>query len=366
MFSIIYDMSRGLVSQKQFSHKKHKQSFRKKLNRSGIEIPEIKISPKIKNILSRWTLFIVLIVWGIYFLIKSSFFKPEQKISQVKFSESTIATYQDIELFNFITEEVKWKNYFILSSDKDELLNKIQKKFPFVWKIEFQLEAEENISKSFEDKESNNIIIWIHLPHELPIKTGYQKVETKFPLKKSKTEEEIWWTLWVQLSYIEPRILVKLNDKKFAVRNENLFTVLQTWMLLSTTKIDPKWEDTIDNLKEIFTIETPWYISWTDSLSWFFFEINLEEFLQISKLAQESFPNMKRFVYLAWSTRIAIFDEDDKTLYFNFPEWESINNLWNNQIEKYYKLKDNYQNFERIEKLDLWALENNKIIITNY
>jgi hypothetical protein len=75
---------------------------------------------------------------------------------------------------------------------------------------------------------------------------------------------------------------------------------------------------------------------------------------------------MKRFVYLAWSTRIAIFDEDDKTLYFNFPEWESINNLWNNQIEKYYKLKDNYQNFERIEKLDLWALENNKIIITNY
>jgi hypothetical protein len=46
-------MSRGLVSQKQFSRKKHKQSFRKKLNRSGIEIPEIKISPKIKNILSR-------------------------------------------------------------------------------------------------------------------------------------------------------------------------------------------------------------------------------------------------------------------------------------------------------------------------
>lgn len=366
MFSITYDMSRGLVNQKQFSRKKRKQSFRKKLNRSGIEIPEIKISSKIKKILSRWTLFVVLIIWGITFLIKNSFFKPEQKIIQVKFSESTIATYQDIELFNFITEEVKWKNYFILSSNKDELLEKIQKRFPFVWKIEFQLEAKDNIWETYENKKSNNIIIWIHLPHELPIKTWYQKLETTFPLKLSKSEDEIWWTLWIQLSYIEPSILVKLNDKKFAVRNENLFTELQTWMLLSTTKIDPKWEDTIDNLKEIFTIETPGYISWTDSLSWFFFEVNLEKLLEISKLAQESFPDMKRFVYLAWSTRIAIFNIDDKTLYFNFPEWESVINSWNTQIEKYYKLKNNYQNFDKIEKIDLWALEENKTIIMNY
>lgn len=358
-------MSRGLVSQKQFSRKKRKQSLRKKLNRSGIEIPEIKISPRIKSILSRWTLFIVLIIWGIYFLIKSSFFKPEQRIAQVKFSESTMATYQDIELFNFITEEVKWKNYFILSSNKDELLEKIKNKFPFVGKIEFQLEPQE-IWETHENKNSNNITIWIHLPHELPINTGYQKVETTFPLKLSKNEKEIWWTLWVQLSYIEPSILVKLNDKKFAVRNENLFTELQTWMLLSTTKIDPKWDDTIDNLKEIFTIETPWYISWTNSLSGFFFEISLEKFLEISKLAQESFPNMKRFVYLAGSTRIAIFDEDDKTLYFNFPAWGSVSDSWNNQIEKYYKLKDNYQNFDKIEKIDLWALEENKTIIMNY
>lgn len=366
MYSTIYDMSRGIVSQKTFTRKKRKQSFKKRLNRSGIELPKIEISPKLKNILSRGTFLILVIVFWIAFLIKASFFKPEQKIIQVKFSESTIATYQDIELFNFITEEVKWKNYFILSSNKDELLEKTQKRFPFVWKIEFQLESKENIWETHENEKSNNISIWIHLPHELPINTGYQKIETTFPLKLSKEEEEIWWTLWIQLSYIEPSILVKLNDKKFAVRNENLFIELQTWMLLSTTKIDPKWDDTIDNLKEIFTIETPWYISWTNTLSWFFFEISLEKFIEISKLAQESFPDMKRFVYLAWSTRIAIFDIDDKTLYFNFPIWESTNNLWNNQMEKYNNLKNNYQNFNKIEKIDLWALEENKVIITNY
>jgi hypothetical protein len=46
-------MSKGLVSQRPFSRKKRKQSFRKTLNRSGVPIPEIKISQKIKSILSR-------------------------------------------------------------------------------------------------------------------------------------------------------------------------------------------------------------------------------------------------------------------------------------------------------------------------
>jgi flagellar basal body P-ring protein FlgI len=46
-------MSRGIVNQKPFSHKKRRKSFRKMLNRSGISIPEFKINQKLKNILSR-------------------------------------------------------------------------------------------------------------------------------------------------------------------------------------------------------------------------------------------------------------------------------------------------------------------------
>ena len=143
MYSTTYDMSRGIVNQKPFSRKKHRQSFRKMLNRSGVSIPEIKISKKLKNILSRWVWFTILIVWWILILIKSLFFKPEQTISQIKFSDATLATYQDIELFNLISDEVKWKNYYILSSNKDELLKKIQKQFPFVWKIDLQLEPKQ-------------------------------------------------------------------------------------------------------------------------------------------------------------------------------------------------------------------------------
>ena len=208
MYSTTYDMSRWIVNQRPFSRKKRKQSLKKMLNRSGVSIPEIKINPKIKNILSRWMLFIVLIVCWIFFLIRSLFFKPEQNIINVKFSEDTLATYQDIELFNLVSDQVKGQNYFILSSHKDELLSKVQEKFPFVWAIQLQLEPQEEIIAP----EPEILTIWIQLPLNLPI-TAYQTSEANFPLKLSKKETEIGWTLWVQLQYYDPKILVKLNDK---------------------------------------------------------------------------------------------------------------------------------------------------------
>ena len=74
MYFIIYDMSRGIVNHRPYSHKKRRQSFKKKLNRYGISIPEINISPKIKNIIS-WTLvFVLVIVCGVIFLIRALFF----------------------------------------------------------------------------------------------------------------------------------------------------------------------------------------------------------------------------------------------------------------------------------------------------
>lgn len=321
------------------------------LNRSGISIPEIKISQKLKNILSRWMLFIVIIIVWISFLIKNLFFKPEQKIAKVKFSEDTIATYQDIELFNLISDQVKWQNYYILSSNKDELLSKVQKQFPFVWEIQLQLEPQEEIIIS----EPDNIIIWIQLPHELPI-TAYQTTEIPFPLKSSMPEIEKWWTLWVQLLYYDPKVLVKLNGKEFAVRDENTNVELKEWMLLWIREPDEE---------PLFVIETPMYLSWTTNLDGFFFELNLTKFLQIIPLAKEAFPNMERFVYLAWSTRIAIFT-DDKTLYFNFPDWWSVQDQWNLQISKYNTLKEKYSKFNNIRTIDLWALEKNKTIIKNH
>lgn len=377
MYSIISGMSKGLVSQRPFSRKKRRQSFRKTLNRSGVPIPEIKISQKIKNILSRWVFFILIIVCWIFILIKSLFFKPEQTISQIKFSEATLATYQDIELFNLISNEVKWKNYYMLLSNKDKLLSKIQKKFPFVGKIDLQLEPKQE-ETVVEDK---TLITWIKFPtikkqtlnEEVPqswsnteepqIQTEtsswwIQIIQNNFPLKSSRKEPDNWWTLWIELMYYDPVVLVKLNDKKFAVWNEKTFVEMKEWMLLWIRGPDEE---------PLFLIETPQYLTWSNSLDWFFFEISLEKFMQIISLAKEEFwNNMLRFVYLAWSTRFAIFTSDDKTLYFNFPELSDIEEQRKAQIFKYNILREKYPKFEKIEKIDLWALEENKTIITNY
>ena len=377
MYSIISGMSKGLVSQRPFSRKKRRQSFRKTLNRSGVPIPEIKISQKIKNILSRWVFFILIIVCWIFILIKSLFFKPEQTISQIKFSEATLATYQDIELFNLISNEVKWKNYYMLLSNKDKLLSKIQKKFPFVGKIDLQLEPKQE-ETVVEDK---TLITWIKFPtikkqtlnEEVPqswsnteepqIQTEtsswwIQIIQNNFPLKSSRKEPDNWWTLLIELMYYDPVVLVKLNDKKFAVWNEKTFVEMKEWMLLWIRGPDEE---------PLFLIETPQYLTWSNSLDWFFFEISLEKFMQIISLAKEEFwNNMLRFVYLAWSTRFAIFTSDDKTLYFNFPELSDIEEQRKAQIFKYNILREKYPKFEKIEKIDLWALEENKTIITNY
>lgn len=377
MYSIISGMSKGLVSQRPFSRKKRRQSFRKTLNRSGVPIPEIKISQKIKSILSRWVFFVLIIVCWIFILIKSLFFKPEQTISQIKFSEATLATYQDIELFNLISNEVKWKNYYMLLSNKDKLLSKIQKKFPFVGKIDLQLEPKQE-ETVVEDK---TLITWIKFPtikkqtlnEEFPqswsnteepqIQTEtsswwIQIIQNNFPLKSSRKEPDNWWTLWIELMYYDPVVLVKLNDKKFAVWNEKTFVEMKEWMLLWIRGPDEE---------PLFLIETPQYLTWSNSLDWFFFEISLEKFMQIISLAKEEFwNNMLRFVYLAWSTRFAIFTSDDKTLYFNFPELSDIEEQRKTQIFKYNILREKYPKFEKIEKIDLWALEENKTIITNY
>jgi hypothetical protein len=158
--------------------------------------------------------------------------------------------------------------------------------------------------------------------------------------------------------YYDPVVLVKLNDKKFAVWNEKTFVEMKEWMLLWIRGPDEE---------PLFLIETPQYLTWSNSLDWFFFEISLEKFMQIISLAKEEFwNNMLRFVYLAWSTRFAIFTSDDKTLYFNFPELSNIEEQRKAQIFKYNTLREKYPKFEKIEKIDLWALEENKTIITNY
>jgi hypothetical protein len=68
---------------------------------------------------------------------------------------------------------------------------------------------------------------------------------------------------------------------------------------------------------------------------------------------------MNRFVYLVGSTRLAIFTDNEQTLYFNFHWPESLEV----QFEKYHTLQQYYTDFKSIATIDLAALDISKVII---
>ena len=108
-----------------------------------------------------------------------------------------------------------------------------------------------------------------------------------------------------------------------------------------------------------FIVETPQYLTGTTSLSGFFFEISLSDFLHIIPLMQERIPNMHRLVYLVGSRRLAIFVDDGKVLYFNFRGVESLQE----QFEKYRMLQQYYGGLDSVATVDLGSLDATKVIV---
>jgi hypothetical protein len=100
-------------------------------------------------------------------------------MEKVKWSEQTVAIYEDIDLFNIITAAIKGKNYYMLATfQKDTILAQAQAKFPFVQDLHFQLE------------------------------TGN--------------------TLGIDITFTDPLFKVKLGEKQFGIRGEGLFFEIQS------------------------------------------------------------------------------------------------------------------------------------------
>ena len=137
-------MSRGLVSARPFAKKKKKLSLKKIMNKTGITMPTISLSinQKAREILSKTVIILILATFGCIFLIRGTFFKDQFTIRNVKRSEETLQTYEDIELFNLITREIKGSNYYMLKYfKKGAVLEVAQGAFPFLKSMDYQLET---------------------------------------------------------------------------------------------------------------------------------------------------------------------------------------------------------------------------------
>ncbi|MDR3168787.1 MAG: hypothetical protein LBU27_03360 [Candidatus Peribacteria bacterium] len=110
---------------------------------------------------------------------------------------------------------------------------------------------------------------------------------------------------------------------------------------------------------ETFVVDTPQYLTGTTSLSGLFYEIPLETFLKIVPLIHEEIPNIVRFVYLAGSPRLALFTDNGQTLYLTVTTATALQE----QFEKYHTLQERYQNFEKLQTIDLGSLDESKVIV---
>lgn len=147
-------------------------------------------------------------------------------------------------------------------------------------------------------------------------------------------------TISVEYQFAEPDFLVKMNGKRYGVWQDGFTEELhQNWILGQSA----------------FVVDTPQYLSGTNSMSGFFYEVSYERYQKAIPLIKENFPDMKRFVYLVGSKNFMIFT-DRKIIYLHRDSLK-------HQIDKYQWLKKYFANFEGTYEIDLGSLLENKVII---
>ena len=286
---------RGLVKSKPFT---------KKLKRSSA--PKTGISFSISNrrwrdqespfmiLMKKWGVIILISILSLIlsiFLLKWTWYNPVYIIENIEYPEETKIEYWNTELFVLSSKFLRWKYYNTLRVWWEwSLLDWVRKDYPFV-------------------KETHIDFL------------GNQTVRVDF-------------------DYTEPEFVVKLWDKKYWIRKDNV-----------STELDYRW-----NLwKSAFVIDTPWYLSWVTSLSWFFYEVDYNWYEENIPLIKEAFPEMDRFVYLAWSQNFMVF-ENWKMIYLYKEDIP-------HQLQKYQWLKNYYDAFYSLATIDLWSLNQEKVIV---
>ena len=167
------------------------------------------------------------------------------------------------------------------------------------------------------------------------------RVRKEYPFVKNTHIEFLGnQTVRVIFDYYEPEYVVKLWEKKYWI-----------WWNDVTTELDYNrslWRDA-------FVIDTPSYLSWVTSLSWFFYEIDYSWYASNVPLIRQAFPEMTRFVYLAGSSNFMVF-EGWKMIYLYKEDIP-------HQLQKYEWLKKYYDAFYSLATIDLWSLNQEKVVV---
>ncbi len=149
------------------------------------------------------------------------------------------------------------------------------------------------------------------------------------------------WYASFDIDIKEPMFLIKSDKNQRAIYN-NYFYKLSSG--------DKLWQESP-------VLYLPRYLSWTDTLSGIFFEIEEKDIYDNLVKLQKSIPNLQKVVYLAWGEKMIVI----------LPEWKKVifnnnNPIWP-QIEKFLLIsQNNFINLSwvdpvKIRQIDMWSLE---------
>ena len=189
-----------LVSPRPFKRSNH-HTIKKNFRRVKLIYPKINFSIKAFRIV----ILSIIFSYGIFFIIKNTFFKKENYIQNISYSKESVDDFNDPYLYSEISKSLKWENYYVVSKLKRKsFLNKIKSEFPMVKNMKI-------------------------------VKSGPYSV-----------------AIWID--FYEPDIIIKLWDRRFAIMwnyNFEIFSGNTIWEDVFYAEL-PQYASGIDSLYWLF------------------------------------------------------------------------------------------------------------------
>lgn len=147
-------------------------------------------------------------------------------------------------------------------------------------------------------------------------------------------------TVFVTLKFTPIDMVIRNQDIRFALIGTTLLQIY-SWNKIA---------------QGIHILDLPPYLSGMNTLSGLFYRQSASGLVQQVELLYQWFPWLDHIEYLPWWERSIVYLEG-KQFY--------INNGWDipNQIRNYQLLKKYYKDYPKLQDIDLWSLEKDKVIV---
>ncbi len=220
----------------------------------------------------------------------------------------------------------------------------LQEKY-YIHKVKVDIESIKKYDDSYLYDKIRKKIIWknyyvIKYKHKKNIEKNIKK---NYPIVKNiDFFMSTGNTLLTTVNFYDIDLIIKTKKNKF-------WLFWDFWFKIYTWNTIGSW---------CFQVDLPiyvWNINWLTGL---FIETPANNFIEYTNQIKNLFSDeLKRLIYFPWAKRFLVETTDKKNIFFNTEK-----NI-NNQFKNLHNLKKFYEKYNKIHEIDLWSLNDNKIIV---